>query len=198
MAKPILTLADYEQAARTLGVDVAAIRAVADVESAGTGFMRDGHPDVLFERHIMFRELRKKYGVDRARALVVLHPDLVNEKPGGYGSESSQPGRLERASKIDRECALMSASWGKFQIMGFHWKTLGYPSLQAFVNAMYHSEGAHLTAFVQFIKIDPVLHRALKAKNWAEFARRYNGPGYATNRYDIKMAEAHRKYSVAA
>ena len=196
--KPKLTLADYQQAAKTLNVEVAAIQAVAEVESRGSGFMADGHPVILFERHVMFRELRKKLGVERALALEVQYPDIVNQKPGGYGPESQQPTRLERASKIDRECALLSASWGKFQIMGYHWKALGYPSLQGFINAMYHSESSQLTAFVTFIKIDPLLLKALRDRDWATFARRYNGPGYAANKYDIKMANAYRGYAVAA
>ena len=35
---------------------------------------------------------------------------------------------------------------------------------------------------------------ALQNKNWAEFARRYNGPAYAQNRYDEKLAEAYRLF----
>lgn len=33
--------------------------------------------------------------------------------------------------------------------------------------------------------------QALKSKDWAEFAYRYNGEGYAANQYDIKLAEAY-------
>lgn len=200
MAKPPLTLLDYEHAARTLGVDVATIRAVADVESRGSGFMADGHPKVLFERHVMYRRVKAKFGQRKADQLVQQFPDVINLSSGGYGTESAQPKRMDRAAAlIDRDCALESASWGKFQIMGYHWAAMGYPTLQTFINAMYRSEAEHLKAFVQYIlKVDPALLRAIKVKNWAEFARRYNGPGYAANRYDIKMAEAHKKYSAAA
>ena len=79
--------------------------------------------------------------------------------------------------------------------MGFHWKLLGYASVQEFVNAMYHSEGAQLDAFVRFIKADAGLHRALRSKDWADFARRYNGPAYAKNQYDVKLAEAYKEFA---
>jgi len=32
---------------------------------------------------------------------------------------------------------------------------------------------------------------ALKSKDWAVFARRYNGPGYQANAYDKKLARAY-------
>ena len=99
------------------------------------------------------------------------------------------------AALIDRDCALQSASWGLFQIMGFHWKALGYAHLQDFINAMYRSEAGQLDAFVRFIKINPAIHKALKAHDWASFAKGYNGPAYKINQYDTKLAAA---YAAAA
>ncbi|MBK3745699.1 N-acetylmuramidase family protein [Paraburkholderia aspalathi] len=187
-----LTESDFKSAALWLEVPVAAVKAVATVESAGAGFLPDGRPKILFERHIMYRKLSEKLGKSKADALASQHPDIVNPKSGGYQGGSKEHDRLAQAVAIDRECALQSASWGGFQIMGFHWKTLGYASIQAFVNAMYKSEGEQLDAFSRFIKADPAMHRALKALDWAEFARRYNGPGYAANKYDIKMSQAYK------
>ncbi len=34
----------------------------------------------------------------------------------------------------------------------------------------------------------------LKARNWSEFARRYNGPAFARNEYDKRMAEAFQRW----
>jgi hypothetical protein len=31
----------------------------------------------------------------------------------------------------------------------------------------------------------------LKAKDWAKFAKLYNGPNYAINKYDIKLEAAY-------
>lgn len=189
-----LTESDFKQAAADLGVSVAAIKAVTDVESRGAGFLDDGHPVILFERHIMYRRVKEKSGVQAAETLAKYVPALVNPTAGGYGKTSEQPARMQVASMLDRNCALESASWGLFQIMGYHWKVLGYASLQEFVNAMYASEGGHLDAFVRFIKVNPALTRALKALDWPAFARGYNGPAYRVNKYDEKMAAAYDRY----
>ena len=36
---------------------------------------------------------------------------------------------------------------------------------------------------------------ALQNRNWADFAKRYNGPAYAQNKYDEKLAKAYAKYA---
>lgn len=187
-----LTPVDYEDASKSLGVETAAVVAVTKVESRGDGFMKDGHPVILFERHIMWRLVRDKFGKAKADQLSREFGGVINPTPGGYGSTASQPGRMDKAAAlIDRDCALQSASWGLFQIMGFHWKALGYASLQEFINAMYRSEGAQMDAFVRFIKINPAIHKALKAHDWAGFAKGFNGPAYKINQYDTKLAAAY-------
>lgn len=82
---------------------------------------------------------------------------------------------------------------GLFQIMGYHWENLGYKSVKDFVRLMHKSEGEHIKAFGRFI-LSNNLTKYLKNKNWAGFARRYNGPGYKTNKYDEKLARAYNKY----
>lgn len=188
-----LFASDFDDAARELGVPSAAVRAVVAVESNGSGFYESGTPKVLFERHVMHKRVSKKFGQEKADEAFANWPEVCNPRPGGYGPSYDQPRRMEMASKlIDRECALESASWGLFQIMGYHWKALGYKSLQEFVNAMYANESEHLKAFVKFIKLDPGLHKALKDLNWAGFAKRYNGPNYKENDYDTKLSNSYR------
>ncbi|QMV33374.1 hypothetical protein F1_00010 [Ralstonia phage Heva] len=190
-----LTADDYARAATALGVPVAAVKAVTEVESNGKGFLPDGRPLILFERHIMRRQLvAAGHAMDAARYNLT-DPNIVNSKPGGYVGGAGEWDRLARAIEINRPAALESASWGLFQIMGFHWKLLGFASVQAFVNAMYTSEGAQLDAFVAFVKANPNLLRALRAKNWPDFARGYNGPNFAANKYDAKLAAAYACHS---
>lgn len=193
-----LTETDYKSAAQTLGVQFAAIKAVASVESNGAGFLADGRPKILFERHVMYAQVTQKLGAAKANDLAAKHPDIINAKSGGYDGGSKEHDRLARAVALDRDCALASASWGAFQIMGYHWRSLGYQSLQAFINAMYAGESAQLDAFVRFIKADPVLVRSLKGLNWPAFAARYNGKNYAKNKYDEKMSDAYRKFAGGA
>ncbi|NLC36068.1 MAG: N-acetylmuramidase family protein, partial [Alcaligenaceae bacterium] len=103
--------------------------------------------------------------------------------------------RLSVARQICEPAAYESASWGAFQIMGFHWQMLGYKSVQEMVADASRSEGAQLGQFVRFILADDALHKALKARKWSAFARIYNGPAYADNLYDVKLARAYKRYA---
>lgn len=183
--KPTLTHADYVAAAAALGCEVAAIKAVAEVEAAGVGFHATGEPKILFERHWFSRLTNGRYDA--------MAPDISDPKAGGYKGGLAEHERLSRAAKLDRNAALQSASWGKFQIMGFNYKRAGFADLQAFINAMFASERRQLDAFVAFIKADLRLVASLQGRNFTRFASIYNGPGYARNKYDQKMYAAYRR-----
>ena len=190
----MLTDQAYQDAANDLGVDVATIKAVAEVESAGDGFLHDGTPKILFEPHIFWKELRKRNV--NPNDYLPLNADILYPTWGAkpYGKYSAQHDRLKRAVAINNEAALCSASWGKFQIMGFNYKAAGFNLLQSFINAMYKDEDAHLKAFVDYIQHE-FLDDELRAKDWKGFARAYNGAAYHKNKYDLKLAAAYKKYS---
>jgi len=77
--------------------------------------------------------------------------------------------------------------------MGFNHAMCGFDSVGAFADAMKESEGAQLLAFVGFVK-SAGLSDELRNKNWAAFARGYNGAAYKKNNYDTKMAAAYKKF----
>ncbi|MBR8055670.1 N-acetylmuramidase family protein [Burkholderia vietnamiensis] len=188
-----LSDADIVKAAGTLGVPVAAIRAVNEVESRGEGFLPDGRPVILFERHVFYKRLKAR-GLD-VDALAAKYPNVVSPERGGYMGGAAEYTRLAIAERIDADAAHESASWGAFQIMGYHWQALEYASVADFVARMQHSEADHLDAFVRFIAADTALLSALKGKKWAAFAKGYNGPDYARNLYDVKLARAFDRYA---
>lgn len=188
----LLLTAAIVAAAEQLGVDPAAVAAVADVESRGDGFLPDGRPKILYERHVMYRRLQQA-GVD-ADVFAARYPALVGKEPGGYKGGAAEWFRLSLARDIDRRCADESASWGRYQLMGFHWQALGYESIEAFVAAMHASDDAQLDAFVRFIRGDAALLKALKDKKWDAFARRYNGPAYKKNAYAAQLAAAYEHH----
>lgn len=187
-----LSQADIEHAADRLGVSVPVVQSVNEVESRGRGFFDSGEPVILYERHIMHRRL-PLHQVDPSRWVKEL-PTIVNPDPGGYIGGAREHARLTRAMDISRACALESASWGLFQIMGYHWRSLGYNSAEDFVGRSRESETQQLEAFIRFIERDPALHHALQRRNWAAFAHRYNGPAYRRNAYDLKLARAFARY----
>lgn len=187
---------DLQQAADRLGVPLASVMAVNQVESRGEGFAANGRPVILFERHVMHARLQANGMTEaEADALAEHYPGLVNRRSGGYLGGTAESQRLANAKQIHAVAALESASWGLFQIMGYHWQRLGYQDVQHFADTMALSEAAQLDAFVTFIETDPALHKALKARNWRQFARIYNGPNYAKNLYDVKLARAYAQFA---
>lgn len=188
MTKPVLTEQDFANAAAQLGCSVAVIKAVCVVEAPRGGFLPSGEPTILFERHQFSKRTGRKFDMG--------HPHISNPKPGGYKGGLAEHDRLAEAAALDREAALESASWGKFQIMGFNYAPAGFGNLQSFINAMYTSEGRQLDAFVSFIQHEG-LAVFLRDQRWADFARRYNGANYAINSYDTKLAAAYNELTEA-
>ncbi len=138
-----LSDADYTDAATALGVEVAAIKAAAEVETSGEAFDKSGRPRILFERHYFHRLTGGQFSAG--------HADISNRRSGAYGSFSSQYVKLERAYELDPDAALRSASWGRFQIMGDNYHAAGFNSVKEFVFAMARSESEHLKAFAKFV-----------------------------------------------
>jgi len=201
--KQLLKNTDLVNAAQRLDVPLASVYAVNEVESKGKGFLDNSKPVILFERHIMYRQLSKvrNEGDDAAELkrhadhLASTNPAIINPNAGGYAGGTAEHQRLATARLIDDTAALESASWGAFQVMGFHWKRLGYASVQDFVTAMSAGESQQFDAFVRFIETEPALHKALKGRKWAEFAKLYNGPDYQRNLYDIKLQRAYERHA---
>lgn len=184
---------DLEWAAEQLQCEVATIMAISHVESRGRGFFPSGRPAVLFERHWMRRRLNH-HGIDY-KPHMRQHPDLVNTRAGGYKGGEIEHDRIERAARIHETSALESASWAAYQIMGFHWKALGYDSVQHYVAEMSKGERQHLEAFVKFNLIDPVLLKAIREKDFLQYALRYNGP--KQKGYDKRMRDAYNDHKKA-
>ena len=189
-----LTESDITQAAQSLGVEVAAIKAIIRTEAPKGGFNDNGQVTVLFERHKMYSHLAQTLGTQEADRFAQQYPNLVNKTSGGYYGGTAENARLDNAMRIDETSALLSASYGRFQIMGFNYKACGYKNVGEFYAGMSESEGKQLQAFVALINSNAPLKKALKAKNWAQVAELYNGPAYRKNQYHLKLARDHALY----
>ena len=190
----VLTEDDYGRAAATLGCDVAAIKAVAEVESSGAGFLRDGRLRVLFEGHVFYRYTKGEF-YDQFPTLC--YPKWTSAYYCKGDPETRGAGecaRLDQAEQLDKTAAMMSCSIGKFQVMGFNFALCGFKSVEDFWAALASGEDAQLDAFCQYVK-HTGLQSVLAQHNWTEFARRYNGPEYQKNQYDTKLAQAYQKHS---
>lgn len=179
-----LDQADYERVAKSIGCDVAAVKAVVDVEAAGSGFYSDGRPKILFEAHWFSDFTNGRYDdTFPSISSAVWNRSLYI---GGVGEWD----RIYRAVNLDRASALKSASWGLGQIMGDNYGVCGYQDVETFIKDMHESEGKQLQAMFGFIKSNG-LATALIRQDWATFAQGYNGESYRENAYDEKLADAY-------
>ncbi len=183
----------WTRLAKQLDAEVAALRAVAEVESAGDGFLPAPSilPKVLFEGHVFHRLTQGRFDAT--------HPQLSYptwDRKKYSGSLAGEWDRLNTACLLDRTAALQSASWGMFQIMGFNYDACGCADVDGFVAAQRAGADQQLALFAAFIARAPFID-ALHQRDWAAFAKTYNGSGYRANAYDTKLREAYRRFSAA-
>ena len=190
---------DLKTFAKAHNLELAAVKAVNEVESSGKGFLMNGKPKILFEGHVFWQQLKKR-GINPESILNAQNKNVLYPKWTKiyYKGGEREYDRLNEAIAINtnpalKEAALASASWGSFQIMGFHAVSLGYKSVQDFVDKMYLHEREHLNAFGKFLEVNNIMFY-LRNKNWAKVAERYNGGSYRLNKYDEKLKKAYDKY----
>lgn len=184
--------ADYRRAHEMARVPIPHMKAMIAVESSGETFWEiDGERVVpqRFEAHWFGRLSGYRFNAS--------HPDLscVQWTPNlAARTRAGAVDQVRRAAELDRPAALGATSWGGPQIMGFHWKALGYASVQAFVDSMSdRGDDGQMDAFVKFIMHDRVLLQALRDGKWDVVELRYNGGGYG-GAYARKLEAAVRLY----
>ncbi len=181
-----LTRADFVYCAERLGIAPLALEAVVRVECGGmAGFAESGLPTIAYEAPTFSKLTGGRYDSS--------NPDVSYAEPDPRKVAPSQDVRwlqLGKAFILDREAALKATRWGAFQISGLHHATCGFPTAAAFAAHLAASEARQLEAFESFIeaqKLGPVL----KARNWREFARVYNGPAEA-RRYGHRIGYVYK------
>lgn len=177
---PAATDAEIAQIAQELGCTLNQIKAVANVESSGGGFDNNGRPKILFERHKFYSFTDGKYGVT----------SYSNPDAGGYSEDSWE--KLTQALCKDIDAAFKSASWGKFQVMGFNAYGEGYTSALEAAWSTRESESNHYALFAGFIRMahleDELRQVSTNPDDCRPFAKGYNGSGYEAGGYHTKIA----------
>jgi hypothetical protein len=179
---------DLPKRGAEIGVGEDELHAFIDTETTGTGYDRKGRPVILFEPHVFYRNLS---GAERDAAV---EAGLAYKRWGTKPYPKDSYPRLLRAIKINETAALLSCSWGLFQILGENYKECGYPDVQTMVRAFMDDEENCLEAAIQFL-VATGIDDDLRAHRWAVVARVYNGPGYAKNQYDTKLAANYAKWA---
>lgn len=166
------------------------IRAVASVEAKGSGWFTSGLPKILYERHYFYRLTRGKFGITW----------YSNSKAGDYTQDKNDNDVIDSWEKLayaackDPDAAFQSISIGKFQVMGVHYKLLGYNHPIEMLWAARNSELAHYEMLAGYIKAFGLQMAFLKlsslAKDCIPFASGYNGQNYAKYEYHLELAKA--------
>ena len=227
-AKPI-SEDEWKDFADDLKCEVNVLKAIAKVESGGNSAfwtindkaqIKATAPKIMFERHYFHRltqgkhdqtnpdiswpvgyRRRKDHPIGSAHAK--LHDKRV-DKDDIYDNKQDYL-RLINAYRLDKEAALRSASWGKFQIMGDNYAICDAPDVAVFVKTMCRSEAGQIELLAKFIrnkknrksKKTPwqnLLWEAVKQKDWTNIARYYNGPNYKEGKYDEKLETTYEEY----
>ncbi|MEI7486287.1 MAG: N-acetylmuramidase domain-containing protein [Chryseobacterium sp.] len=107
------------------------------------------------------------------------------------------------AFKLNENAAMESTSIGLPQIMGFHYKRLGFNSVGEMWDHAKESLENQIWQLAKFIDTDKNLKKAILNKDWFTIAKIYNGAGflelarkYKREPYNISMEKAYKKYSV--
>lgn len=181
------------QIAKDHDIEPEALMAVVEVESNGRlGASVNGRmePLIRFEGHYFYRLLSN---AKRNKAVV---RGLAHSRSGRVKNPLRQASRwrlLKRAEAIDRTAALSSCSWGCGQVMGSHWRWLGYGSVDALVVEARDGASGQIRLMMRYIKKARLISK-LQTHDWAGFARAYNGPAYRKYKYHTKMRNAYRKF----
>jgi hypothetical protein len=171
---------EYSELAISFRLPVSIIKAIDEVESNGQGFDPDtGKIKIQFEPH-WFKELSKltlglwsKNKVDIQRKEWEAFNDAYSKNPNK---------------------AMESTSVGRMQVMGFHWKRLGFRNVGEMWDFAKKSEKNQLWLGLKFIVTDTMIFKAILARDWKTVAQRYNGKNYWIKKYDFKLANAEKKY----
>lgn len=195
--EPNLLETAIDRIAGELGIEPAALMAVVKVESGGKLFATvEGRqePLIRFEGHYFYRLL------PTALRNLAVTGGLAHAVAGRVANPSGQAARwkmLKRACALDRQAAFASVSWGVGQIMGIHWRWLGYGGIEAMVGEVRLSLEGQLRLFGRFIEKSGLAEK-LAGHDWQGFARAYNGSDFQRHGYDKQMAKAYQRLTGAS
>lgn len=184
--KKVQELAIKLEACR-IGVEAAALTAFVEVESGGRGF-----------------------DPTTGKLIIQFEPAWFKRKAPYAPSGKWSVNKVERqaqewiafndAFRHNPDAAMESTSIGLGQVMGFHYKRLGYKTVGDMWDDAKKGEDRQIFQMAEFIRTDARLIKALKEKNWHLVATYYNGAGYrelakriGREPYDVSMRKAYER-----
>jgi hypothetical protein len=210
-----LTPVQVKLTAQKHGYEPAAVRAVAQVEGGGQGYSGvTGRILIQFEPFWFKQFLSKasRIAIDQVLELVRLRKLLAAAQQVLFNNwmlatknrvedQTVEYQAFSAAFAIQPDAAMKGTSWGLGQVMGHHYKALGFATVDAFVDYCKVSEANQLDVQLRFIDASAQLRKALREKNWDVFAYFYNGKNYKgdpttyKDDYDYKLRQAYLRFS---
>ncbi len=183
----MITTAQYTQAAGLIGCDTPAVKAAAFVEGGKTGFYASGKIILKFEGHVFHMYTKGKF--DQS------HPTLSyprwTERFSAFGEDAYL--RFNDAFNLDPHAAMLSTSWGMFQVMGENYSSCGCRSVDELITFLKQDEDNHLVSYCRYLKAERI-DRFLIAHDWDAYAYRYNGSLYQKDDYAGQLRRAYQKF----
>jgi len=168
---------EYKKLSDEFEIPITNIKKVVKVESGGQGFAKD-----------------------TGKIIIQFEPSWFKRKtpytPSGKWSlnkvekQSAEWIAFNDAFSKNPKAAMESTSVGLMQVMGFHWKLLGFKSVDKLWDYAKESEANQLRLGLLFIKSNPKMYNALKTGIWSIFAYYYNGEEYKKFNYDKRLEAA--------
>jgi hypothetical protein len=183
MDKKIIELAEQS------GFEVPALLSFMEVETGGNGFDETTGKILIQFEPIWFR--RKAPYAPSGKWSV-----------NGVEKQSKEWQAFNDAFKKNPDAAMQATSIGLGQIMGLHWKRLGYKSVGSMWDDAKKGIDRQVYQLVTFINTDNKLQDALANHDWTKVATIYNGSGfrelakkYNRDPYNVSLLNAYSKYS---
>lgn len=176
-----ITTQELEELALEFKIPVSKIFAIKKVESGGKGFdEKTGKLIIQFEPAWFKKQA----------------PYMPSGRWSLNGVERQEQEWIafNDAFKLHANGAMESTSIGLMQVLGLHFKRLGFKSVGAMWDFAKKSEKNQLWLGLEFIRTDKIMYQALVQGRWAIVARRYNGSLYYVLKYDVKLANAEKEY----
>ncbi|UKJ09066.1 N-acetylmuramidase family protein [Solitalea lacus] len=171
----LIELNDIAELAVSNHLEPSALMAVIKVEGSGKGFdASTGKILIQFEPYHFQRY-------------------TGNRVANGVENQPKEWIAFNEAWKLDKEAAMLSTSWGMMQVMGFNHKAAGFQIVDAMIDAFKESEFNQVKGAINFIKSNPAMFKALQIRDWATFARGYNGPLFKKLNYDNRLKDAYQQ-----
>lgn len=176
-----LTTDQIKLAACKGGYPFSNLNAVIKVESPGYGFSKTTGKILIQFEPSWFKRHKKDWITDTKNK--IWQGNKVEDQTKEWLAFNS-------AYASDPNAAMKSTSIGLMQVMGFHYKLLGFKTVGEMWDYAKVSEANQLDLGIRFIKKNPKLDKALKDGDAKTFAYYYNGEQYEKFNYDNRLIAA--------